>query len=361
MTRIPRNLSRPLSSMAIGLLSVAGSLALAVPAAAHDATASGAFDRKVVSAITVNPSAETVTLPLLRGSHNGQAVYYVVTDDSNEADAQARGLNYVPKLAHALGTAAVQKVTLVGGTVQFRGIVDFSPTRKVTPGPAGNEFAGGSYAPGAVGDTAYSPLITTGNGIVLDATQIADSTGVHDSVVSIDYANHRVTLKSFFGFWNGHHTIYLHLDASSPVVAAAEGSNYAPNLNAAPGVGSNDPDTSARSAIIPVVNGAVGVTNPNRQGLNSALRGEGDPLNINQDIPGQGNGRYSPVWDVHPLVWTQAAINSGQRVLLTSGSDVRGAFSHGLITSAGTGPANGSLDGLRAADFISNCPIVAVD
>lgn len=195
---------------------------------------------------------------------------------------------------------------------------------------------------------------------MLNATQIADASGVHDSVVSLDKANHTVTLKTFFGFWNGHRTIYLHLDASSPVVAAAEGSNFAPNLDASPGLGSNDTETSARSAIIPVVNGATGVGNPNRQGLNSALRGEGDPLNINQDIPGQGNGRYSPVWDVHPVVWTQAAIKSGQRELLVSGSDVANAFTHGLITSAGNGPANESLGGLPAGGFISNCPIVAV-
>lgn len=108
-----------------------------------------------------------------------------------------------------------------------------------------------------------------------------------------------------------------------------------------------------------MVNGAVGVSNPAWQGLDSALRGEGDPLNVNQDIPGQGNGRYSPVWDVHPVVWTTAAIDSGQRVLLTSGSQVAGAFAHGL--SADAGPANPSLKGLPAANVISKCPIVALD
>ena len=366
MRTTPLVARRSMAFTAAGLLAASSALALAGGAAASDGSSGSSgggssFTVDIKSAVNVDPVAETVTLPLLQGSHDGRPVYYVVTDDSDQADAQARGLNYVPKLAHALGTAAVQKASVVGGVVQFPGIVDFSPTRVVTPGPAGNEFAGGTYAPGSVGDAAYSPLITTGNGIVLDAAQVADASGVHDSVVSIDYARHQVTLKSFFGFWNGHRTIYLHLDASSPVVAAAEGSNYAPNLDAAPGVGSNDPDTSARSAIIPVVNGAVGAGNPARQGLNSALRGEGDPLNVNQDIPGQGNGRYSPVWDVHPVVWTTAAIDSGQRVLLTSGSQVAGAFAHGLIAGAGTGPANPSLKGLPAANFISNCPIVAVD
>jgi hypothetical protein len=135
--------------------------------------------------------------------------------------------------------------------------------------------------------------------------------------------------------------------------------NYASNLNAAPGEGSDDPSTSARAAIIPVINGQVGAGNPNRQGLNSALRGEGDPLNVQQEIPGQGNGRYSPVWDVHPVTWTQAAIDSGQQVLLTSASQVTNAFTHSLITG-GTGPANSSPGGLQAGGLISNCPIIAV-
>ncbi len=168
-----------------------------------------------------------------------------------------------------------------------------------------------------------------------------------------------VTLKTFFGFWNGHRTIYLHQDASDTTVAAAEGSRYVPNLNAAPGVGSHDVKTSARSAIIPIVNGINAVGNPQRQGLSSALRGEGDPLNINQDIPGQGNGRYSPVWDVHPVVWTQAVIDAEKRKRLVSGSDVASAFVNGFITGPGTVP-NGSLGGFPAAGFISNCPVVAV-
>lgn len=353
--------SRRLPALAGGLLTLTVSITLAAPGVASTGGGGGSrFDLDIASATHLDPTAELVTLPLFEGTHGGQRIFYVVTDDSNEADAARRGVNWSPKLRNALGTAAVQNARLVGGKVNFPGIVDFSPARAVTPGPAGNEFLGGSYTPGAVGDALYSPLITTGNGIVLNATQVADDSGVHDSVVNLDKVNHTVTLKTFFGFWNGHRTIYLHQDASDRTVAAAEGSNYAPNLDAAPGVGSNDVKTSARSAIIPIVNGINGVGNPQRQGLNSALRGEGDPLNINQDIPGQGNGRYSPVWDVHPVVWTQAAIDAGRRKRLVSGSDVASAFGNGFITGPGNVP-NNSLGGFPAAGFISNCPIVAVD
>ena len=174
---------------AAALVTVAGA-----PAHASGGGGGSGFDIEVSSAIAVDPTRETVTLPLLQGTHAGQAVYYVVTDDSDKNDAQARGVNWAPKLANALGTAAVQRVTSPGGVVEFPGIVDFAPTRSVVPGPAGNEFAGGTYAPGAVGDATYSPLVTTGNGIVLNATQVADASGLHDSVVAIDYARHRVTL-----------------------------------------------------------------------------------------------------------------------------------------------------------------------
>lgn len=346
------------SRVSVALLA-AGALFSSAPAAL--ASDGGGSTQVLTTSAKVDVAHELVTLPLFKGSHGGATVWYVVTDGSNQADAQARGLNYVPKLANALGTKAVQKATVqADGSWDFAGGVDFSPVRSVTPGPAGNEFGGGSYTPGAVGDASYSPLVTTGNGIVYDATPVENASGVHDSIANLDLTARTATFHSFFGFWNGHRTVYLHQDASSTVVAGAEGSIYAPNLDAAPGLGSNDVKTSARSAILPIVNGAVGATNPDRQGLNSALRGEGDPLNINQDIPGQGNGRYSPVWDVHPVIWTQAAIDAGRRKVLVSGSDVASAFGNGYITGAG-GPANSSLGGFPAAGFISNCPLIALD
>ena len=120
----------------------------------------------------------------------------------------------------------------------------------------------------------------------------------------------------------------------------------------------DDPDTSAREAIIPAVNGPRGVGNPERQGLESGLLGEGDPLNIIQEEPGDED--YSPVWDVTPFVWTQAAIDAGRRERLESAGEVRNEFRHGNIVSAPCASSpNQSLGGLAAAGFISNCPVVA--
>lgn len=96
--------------------------------------------------------------------------------------------------------------------------------------------------------------------------------------------------------------------------------------------------------------------NPQRQGLESALLGQGDSLNITQEVPDDDD--YSPVWDVTPAVWTPAAIRSGARERLTDSEDVADLFEDGLIVSGGTGPRNASLEGLRALPGISNCPVV---
>lgn len=342
---------RRIAPLAAATVAVAG-LSAGAAQAGSGSGSSGAGDVAIQNE-GLDLANETVTLPLHRGTSRGQTVYYVITDSSDKDDAKARGVAAAPKLRNALGTKAVQTVTRKPTGYDFPGGVDFSPTRVVVPGPDG--FPPEQVVPGARGDAQYSPLITTGDGVVLNATQIANDSGLHDAVVSIDKARNRVTLKTFFGFWHGHRTVYLHQDASSELVAAIEGSTYAPNLDASPGVGSNA-DDSARSAIIPVINGERGVGNPSRQGLESALLGEGDPLNINQEVPGKGN-RYSPVWDVTPIQWSDAAITAGKRRLLTSESDVAGEAKAGRISGIGTIP-NASLGGVKAPGFISNCPVI---
>lgn len=308
------------------------------------------------SAIKVDRAAGNVTLPLFKGTHDGRNAWYIVTESSNKNDAERRGVNHAAKLTNALGTRAVQKVRLTNGVVRFKGTVNFAPKRVVVPGPEG--FPPDQFEPGAVGDADYSPLITANGRTVLNASQVANASGRHDAVVSINFKKRQVTLDTFDGFYDGNPLQYLHQDGSVRLVAAIESSTFAPNLNAAPKVGSNDEEISARSAIIPVVNGPRGVDNPQRQGLQSALLGQGDPLNITQSEP--GDNEYSPVWDVTPAVWTDEAIASGQRVRLTDADEVADLFQEGLITSGGTGPRNAGLGGIRALPGISNCPIIAV-
>lgn len=328
-------------------------LALPVLAAPTLASASGA-EVFLKSAIALDIREGTVTLPLQKGLHDGARVWYVVTESSGRADAERRGVSHSPKIANALGTAAVQSAHQVGGKLAFSGTVDFGPERIVVAGPTA--FPPAEVQAGAVGDADYSPLVSTGGRRVLNATQVANASGLHDAIVDIDFGRRQVTLDTLNGFYEGERVQYLHQEASVELVAALEGSTWAPNLDAAPGLASFDRDASARAAIIPIVNGQRGVDDPRRQGLQSAVAGEGDPLNITQVVPGDND--YTPIWDVTPAVWTDAAIAAGERVRLTDHDDVAELFSDGLLVSAGAGPRNASLDGLRALPGISNCPVV---
>ncbi len=332
-------------------------LALPLAGLANGTAAAGGTDDDGVfidSVISVDRVDGEVTLPLFRGRHHGSTVWYVVTESSDSDSAERRGVNHAPKLTNALGTRAVQPVRRVDGEVRFSGTVDFSPERVDVPGPEG--FPPVRFRPGAVGDARYSPLITANDRTVLNASQVANRSGLHDAIVSIDRRQRTVTLDTFDGFYEDERVQYLHQEGSVRLIAAIESSTFAPNLNAAPRAGVTEPRSSTRSAIIPIVNGPRGVDNPQRQGLESALLGQGDPKNITQTEPGDND--YSPVWDVTPAKWTKAAIRSGQRHLLTDADDVADLFEDGLLVSAGTGPRNASLEGLRALPGISNCPLV---
>lgn len=358
-----------LRSTALRLLAVAALVAPTVLVTAGPAAAAPADSEVLPSALafdggTGGPQAtsHTVTLPLHTGiGPNGRPVEYIVTESSSAADAAARGVNFAPKLANALGTAAVQHTTVDrSGVVHFAGTVDFSPTRSVTPGAAPDYFPPTAYAPGAVGDAAYSPLTSTGDGVVVNMPQIENLTGRGDSVVSIDEPHRRVTLSLFGGFYDDHPILYVRTEASDPLLAAIESSTYAPNLAAAPGIASDDPATSAREAIVPIVNGPTGVGNPQRQGLDSALAGEGAPLNVIQEEPGGASSAfYSPVWDVTAGVWTDAAIAAAARSRLRSDAAVDQQAQAGNLVSFGSGPRNAAL-GLNATGLVSLCPVIAV-
>lgn len=325
-------------------------------AATASTTIPGAENASVLlsSATALDTGTGSVTLPLVEGrGPGGSEVWYVVTDSSDSADAQERGVNFAPKLANALGTAAVQDASLEGDTVVFPGTVDFSPQRAVVPSADG--FPPDSVTPGSRGDDLYSPLISTDGTIVLNASQVMNASGTHDGVIDIDTAAGTVTLKTLSGFFNGAEVTYLRLDASVDVVATLEESTYAPNLGAAPGEGSNA-DDSSRSAIVPIVNGAR--SGADRQGLQSAVLGGGSPLNITESLPGAPD--YSPAWDVTPAVWSDAAIADGRRVLVTGNAQIAAAVEAGDLTSAGEGRANPGLGGLRALGAVSNCPTVAI-
>lgn len=327
----------------------------------------GIFTYSIPAALNIDVAHETVTLPLHKGStRDGRSVWYVVTESSDQADASRRGVNYANKMLNALGTVAVQNARIDDDGLVFDGTVDFGLTYVLVPGP--NGFPPAQFAPGAKGDAKYSPMVQLvtggeggkvhGTGLVLNAPQVANDTGRSGSVVAIDYDRRTVTLNLLGGWVDGQFTLYLHTDSSSELVAALEHSTYTPNLDAAPGI-ANDEPPSARASISPVVNGIRGDANPMRQGLESALLGGGDPFNVAQEQPSDPV-HYTPIWDVTPVAWTDAAIAAGLRVQLHSQDAIRTQAQAGNIVSALPGTPNVGLGGINAIGAISNCPIIVV-
>ncbi len=330
--------SRPL---ALGLIAVAASASVVGLSASPAAADGGA--RVFVPSATVNAD-HTATLPLHRGRSGSRTVWFVVTEASDSNHAATWRSSVAQKLANAAGTSAVQRVSVdADGTVVFPATVDFSPTHVITPGPTG--FPPNAAQPGAVGNAGYSPIIQLPDGAVLNAPQLANSSGQADKVVSLDTRARTVRYRLTDGFARTNAVVYLSTESSDPGAAAIEDVTYAPALNAAPFPGGDGTD-SARASLAAITNGQTGAHNPQRQGLNSALLGDGDPLNILAWEPNQG--RYSPLWDVHFTQWAPG--QTPRR--LTEFAAVEDLAAKGAVTGFPNGPWGPS-------GFIVNCPIIA--
>jgi len=308
--------------------------------------------RLLLKSAVENADYTEVTLPIFEGRRNGEAVWFVVTESSDRADAEQRGVHWSPKMANGKGTLAVQKVGLVDGRVHFLGSVDFAPERVVTPSPTG--FPPKEATPGAIGEALYTPLIELPNGVVLNAPQIKNTSGHHDRLIRIDLDKRVATFRMTDGFFEGRRVHYTSFNASDPAVAAIEAANYTPNLKALPHKGSNAPSSSL-TGLAPIVNGPTGKMNPQRQGLSSALLGEGDPLNIVQEIPaGERATAYSPMWDVYASVWAQKPMPVKNSVLQMDFNTVAKLGLAGQM-SGPEGKPWGPIG------VVVNCPIISIE
>jgi hypothetical protein len=269
-----------------------------------------------------NAGPTIVTYPLYHGS----SVSYVITDASNLSVARALGVNFTPKLAQAAGTAAVENSPSriwTGGGIEFPATVNFAPVRVLEPGPT--VFPPPVAQPGAVGDPGYSPLVQVsfrGQTVVLDAPQIANSTGQADKIVSISPGQRTVSYRETDGCYDHEAVHYASFDASDPTAATIEDATYAPDLNAAPSPGCADAavvaSNCARESLIAFTSGQTGATNPQRQGLNAVIADGPPPLNILQEVPEPSSQfDYSPMWDVHLATWTSAPVAAGLNVRQT--------------------------------------------
>jgi hypothetical protein len=318
------------------------------------------------SAIQVNLSKQTVRLPLYKGKANGQTVWFILMDASDEGTAHTLGLNFAPKLGNlAIGCdACVQTVTLESpptpsanpfgqAVVNFQGAPDFSPTRIAEPGPTGFPLA--RFQPGAVAGPGYSPFIRiAGSPFVYNAPIVAIGDGpfdvtrhtnTSDRVLGVHiappsppgkYLESWVDMLFVKGFDAGQPIVYLSTDAGQPLTAVLERSTLVPALDKAPYNGGDDFLGSARERLFGFINGQTGANNPQAQGfvhlardghisqdasaantaMINALRYGGDLLNVFGDFPTLTDPRhsaaYSPLWEAQLGLWTDKAVRQGR-------------------------------------------------
>lgn len=345
-------------AMAAGLLALSGS----APAQQPSVT-------PFIGVQSLDLVSGTVNLPLHRGRMaGGEPVWYVLLDTDDADTAKRLGINWSAKLAQAGGGAVRSATPDAAGELQFAaGAVDFAPERRVVPGAGNSPFPPQAAEPGSRGDDDYTPLFRDAeSGHVFNAPVLAygvegdrlnrycttapDYSVVHDKVVRICPREGSVTLSLTAGFSHGVSVVYISTEANKAAVAALEGATHTPALSEIDS-GLDDAPGSAVEPIFVVVNGASGADNANRQGLVSALSDGLAPLNIVGDVPTFGEG-YSPLWDSHPVVWSDQAIAGGKRALLRDGATIAQLARAGVLT----GPGGGAVG---AEGVIVNCPIVA--
>ena len=317
------------------------------------------------SVIQVDLDKQALRLPLYRGTANGQTVWFVLLDASDQGLANNSGVNFAPKLANLPINcpACVQTVTLDSptpqenrfgaATVNFQGAPDFSPTRVAEPGPDGFPLA--DFAPGAVAGPGYSPFIRIeGTSVVYSAPIVAvgdgpfdvvTHTNTHDRALGINiappsepgqFAESWVDMLFVKGFDASEPIVYLSTEAGQPLTAVLERSTLVPALDGAAYHGGDDFLGSARERLFGFINGQTGADNKEAQGFQhlakdghvsedasadntamiDALRNGGDLLNVFGDFPTLDTPRhahaYSPLWDAQLGLWTEKAVEEGR-------------------------------------------------
>jgi hypothetical protein len=363
------------------------------------------------SAIQVDLSKETVRLPLYKGKANGETVWYVLLDASDQGIAHDLGVNFAPKLGNlAIGDPeAVQTVTLDSpspdqnrfgqAVVNFQGAPDFSPTRIAEPGLNGFPLA--RFQPGAVAGPGYSPFIRiAGSQTVYSAPIVATGDGpfdvVHhtntgDRVLGIhiagpsapgQYAESWVDLLFVKGFDAGQPIIYISTDAGQPLTSVLERSTYVPALDKAAYNGGDDFLGSARERLFGFINGQTGTNNKESQGFVhlikdghasedasagntaqiDALRNGGDLLNVFGDFPTETDPRhaqaYSPLWDAQLGLWTDKAIKQGLNTRQIDEVQVFNLAATRPDLLTGVNPATGQPAPYGASGVDINCAVI---
>lgn len=308
------------------------------------------------AAQAVDTTTGLAVLPIVAGRAGGAAVWFVVTESSDSADAARRRVNWAPRLSMLRGTAFTQRGTITDGRLEVPAGVDFAPSRLVRPAPD-SAFPPIEARPGSVARAGYSPLVELADGTVLNAPVIASASGALDRLVRIDRQLLFAVMRVTRGYALGRTVWYISTEATDPMVAAMEGATWAPALGPLAQAGS--PGDETRIGLVAIVNGPTAAEDSlQRHGLRSALRGEGDPQNVLEEMP--GTREYTPLWDLHMAVWSPRAVRDGDRERLLSFTEVAARARIGALMPMGSGRAHPKLEGLVAAGVLVNCPVVAV-
>jgi len=313
----------------------------------------------------------TIELPLYRGRlKGGQSFWYILTDTTDKANAESLGLNHSGKLVYSqIGRAVRQGRLTKRGLVVNAGSVNFGPARRLVPGTGVNAFPPSVGQPGSVGSPSYTPLVRIRNagGHIYNAPVVAFNVSasrikacdgnvnhdlVHDRVTRIcptEDGGGTVTVKTTPIFSFAKPAVYISMEASDPVTAALDAGTHAPAMADVP-VGADDGAFSAVERLFPIVNGPEGLDNPQRQGLNSALRDNRAPLHVIGGLPTVALD-YSPLWDLNLGEWTRTAIARGFRSRLIDEFQLLNFVRLGHLTGPG-GARFGSTG------IVVNCPIV---
>jgi hypothetical protein len=252
--------------------------------------------------------------------------------------------------------------------IKFKGNVDFAPKYEAVAGSP-MPFPPKVAKPGAMADAEWSSLVVMPSGVVLNVQMVHNASGDHDRAKDVDLKKQTVTLSLLDGYQGGKQYFYhLVTDVSADLPAVLEKGVYAPKLALIPEAGKSEPsDKSALLGFSPVLNGITDTKTGQDQGFAASLANGGiDPINIfpvgpNND-DSSDNNNYSPMWDAHVNMWTDAAIKDKKVRRITSFEDLKGLIDGGLVTSADinpAGPGNQFMFGLRPTNALVNCPVIA--
>ena len=337
-------------------------------------------EQQLLRSGTIAREKQTITIPLYLGhTKKGENVWFILTDTSDERNANALGLNFSSKLNYVANDAMNKAKLQPDTSLRFNNFdIDFSPERTVVAGDAPNFFPPKTAEPGSVADNRYSPYVRINNApgrplynapviaFDVDADEIdfcdgeVDHSVLHDRVIRIcpkEESNGAgtVTLETTQIFSFAKPSSYISTEASDPVVAALDGGTFTPAIGTLQ-TGRDDSAFSAIERLFVIANGQTnanapsGKVNPQRQGLNSALRGDGAPLHVIGGIPNVAND-YSPAWDLNLGFWTDQAIRLGYRSRLIDEFQLLDFVQDGWLTGEDGKP-------FGSTGIVVNCPIV---